>query len=94
MGVLTNKQHYGMATIYKEKLKAFGKKNGWDVVEYRGKVDGIDIYRFRDSEIPLSGKRGYPILFSITEDGEIYELNSAQIHRYLSLHSEFCEVLD
>ena len=45
-----------MATGVKEKLKAFGKKNGWDVVEYRGKVDGIDIYRFRDSEIPLSGK--------------------------------------
>ena len=67
-----------------DKLKEIGKTHNRDVVEKVAQINGEPIYRLRNSKIPLNAKTGYPHLYSIKSNGDIYELNVDEIHQVLA----------
>lgn len=68
----------------RSKLSDIAKSNGWDEITDVGTFRGTPVYRLRNSSTPRHARTGYPHLFSTDKQGRIFELDTDQIHEFLS----------
>lgn len=74
-----------------KQLKRIGDLHHWDVIEIISILDGRPVYRLRNSLIPKGAKTGRPHLYSITTDGALFELDSAQVHNVIVSYNGLCK---
>ncbi|WP_304290975.1 hypothetical protein [Porphyromonas uenonis] len=63
-----------------EQLKAIATHNGWDeIYEDKALFDGRPVFQLRNSAIPWGAKVGYPHLYSVDEELNVFALSLDEI---------------
>ena len=63
-----------------EQLKAIAIHNGWDeIYEDKALFDGRPVFQLRNSAIPWRAKVGYPHLYSVDEELNVFALSLDEI---------------
>lgn len=66
------------------KLRAEGERRRFDIVRFYTYLNGHPIYELDWSTRPPRGKTGWPLLFSVDEQGEIHKLDSDDLTAAMS----------
>ena len=74
-------------------LHLIGKANKWDVIEQVAVLNRYPVFRLRNSKIETGAKTGLPHLYSVTNEGRVFELNRDQIHDVIVSYDGFCKRL-
>lgn len=75
-----------MDTI-EQQLQQICASNHWNVIKEVIKIDGKPVYLLTNSEIPNRAKTGFPHLYSVTDQGRIFELSTDQTHAVMVLYN-------
>lgn len=73
----------------RRQLQLIAKANNCDLIYELSPFNGKPVFQFRDSSIPKGAKTGRPLLFSLTDTGTLFELNSEQIHQVIISYNGF-----
>ena len=76
-----------------QQLRDIAKQKKKDVIELVAELDGKPVFRLRKSSIPKGAKVGWPFLLSVSDNGNIFELNIDQILSVSSIYNGFCKRL-
>lgn len=68
-----------------QQLQEIAKANGCDTIKQVATLNGTPIFELRDSKRPLTGKTGYPFLWSVRPSGSLYKLDVDEIHEVIML---------
>ena len=69
--------------IILEQLKKIAESFHCDIIEITNYLDGRPVYELRNSAIPKGAKTGRPLLYSITANKVLFELDSTQVHKMI-----------